>query len=351
MIRIRKLESQNFRNTEREWDDFVGRHPAGSFYHFAGWRTIFEEVFGHQSIYLYAEDDHGNIVGVLPAVLMRNILGRRFLVSLPYLSYGGLLADSVDAERALITAAEKYLTRFEVQYLELRQKNRAKLPQIVNDAYVNPMLPLDPDPDKIWMSSLNAKVRNQVRQFARRGGNLEYGLQNLDQFYRIFSITMHRLGTPTHPASLFTQLVNVFGDRVILLLARVNGIPVASMLLLDFNGRILSNPWTASLADFQWHRPNNGIYWEAIRFACKSGFQLFDFGRSPIGAGTYHFKRQWGAEPIPLYYQYVFGKARSYPLLNGDENKYASAIKLWKKMPLGLATSAGKRLTKYLPEL
>jgi hypothetical protein len=56
--------------------------------------------------------------------------------------------------------------------------------------------------------------------------------------------------------------------------------------------------------------PNMLLYWEMIRDALARGLRVFDFGRSTPDESTYQFKRQWGAQPAPMFWEYV--------LLDGD---------------------------------
>ena len=90
--------------TESDWDAFVNGHPEASGYHLWRWRRVFERAFGHRTVYLAARDN-GAIVGVLPAVVIRSWLFGRFMVSLPFVNYGGVLASSDAAARALLDAA------------------------------------------------------------------------------------------------------------------------------------------------------------------------------------------------------------------------------------------------------
>jgi hypothetical protein len=44
------------------------------------------------------------------------------------------------------------------------------------------------------------------------------------------------------------------------------------------------------------------MYWHMLEQACLAGAKVFRFGRSTPDSGTYHFKKQWGAEPVKLYW-------------------------------------------------
>ncbi len=40
------------------------------------------------------------------------------------------------------------------------------------------------------------------------------------------------------------------------------------------------------------------------------GYKIFDFGRSKQNTGSFDFKKNWGFEPQPLYYEYQLHRAR-----------------------------------------
>ena len=89
-----------------EWDRFVDAHDDGAGYHSWAWREVFGRAFGHDSIYLIAREPGGAITGVLPLVLIKSIVFGRTLTSLPFLNYGGVIADSDDVAVALVEAAK-----------------------------------------------------------------------------------------------------------------------------------------------------------------------------------------------------------------------------------------------------
>src|SRR5688572_16624131 len=88
---------------EQEWSAFVETTPAATGYHQWNWRRIFEQAFGHRTVYLAARED-GSLSGILPIVLFDSWLFGRFGVSLPFVNYGGVVATSEPARAALFNA-------------------------------------------------------------------------------------------------------------------------------------------------------------------------------------------------------------------------------------------------------
>jgi hypothetical protein len=85
-----------------------------------------------------------------------------------------------------------------------------------------------------------------------------------------------------------------------------------------------------------------------LQYACDNGFKYFDFGRSTFGSGTYKFKKQWGAEPIPLYWYYVSlnGGNIGEPII--ENSTFQKAAQIWKKLPVTVTKIVGPRIRKFI---
>jgi hypothetical protein len=80
------------------------------------------------------------------------------------------------------------------------------------------------------------------------------------------------------------------------------------------------------------------------------GCSSFDFGRSTIDAGTYRFKKQWGAAPVQLYWhrwERTPKPEASQPAAEGRLRRVATAA--WRKLPLGVANTVGPWISPGLP--
>jgi FemAB-related protein (PEP-CTERM system-associated) len=93
---------------------------------------------------------------------------------------------------------------------------------------------------------------------------------------------------------------------------------------------------------------NDFMYWDLMRRACERGLRVFDFGRSKRGTGSFDFKKNWGFEPTPLYYEYFLVTDKRVPEINPLNPKYRLFIQAWKKMPLALANVIGPYIVKNL---
>src|SRR5262245_43301481 len=80
------------------------------------WLAVLQNSFGHKAYCLEVVEE-GRTRGFLGLAYVRSWLFGRFLVSLPYLNYGGVRADDNRIARLLIDEAAKLADRLGVRYL------------------------------------------------------------------------------------------------------------------------------------------------------------------------------------------------------------------------------------------
>lgn len=326
---------------------YVAGHPQGSTYHRPAWLKVLGTAFGHRTAYLAAATN-GHIRGVLPLVFFRSRLFGRFAVSMPFVNYGGILADSPDVARALLSRAIEETSAAGGAHLELRH-TRQHFPELTPKRHKVAMeLRLAPTVDLQWQA-LDKKVRNQVRKAEKNGLDVRHGGSDLlPQFYSVFSRNMRDLGTPVYAASFFNHVVGAFPDESRVFVITAGGRPVAASLVHWYGARI-EVPWASSIREFNPLCANVLLYWHMLRFAIERGFGLFDFGRSTPGEGTYLFKQQWGAEPRELVWEYWMNGAHPVPELSPKNPKFDLAIRTWQRLPVGIATRLGPLVVRNIP--
>src|SRR5579862_1001899 len=114
---------------------------------------------------------------------------------------------------------------------------------------------------------------------------------------------MRDLGTPVYSKRFFTEMLRAFPDRTRVHVVVLEDLPVAGAFTFESRGT-MEIPWASSVRDFNALCPNHLLYWSIIENAARKGCLTFDFGRSTPNEGTYRFKEQWGAHPVPLHWEY-----------------------------------------------
>jgi FemAB-related protein (PEP-CTERM system-associated) len=326
---------------------YVAHHPDASAYHAPAWLDLIGRVFGHDTTYLAAESD-GSISGVLPLVFFKSRLFGRFAVSIPFVNYGGVLANSSEVARALVERAIEETRHVGGSHLELRHTGRL-FPELTARRHKVAMtLALDGEPERLW-ERLDRKVRNQVRKAEKNGLEAQHGgAELLDAFYAVFAHNMRDLGTPVYSAQFFKEVLAVFPDRSRVFLVVHAGRPVAASVV-HWHGSTIEVPWASSIRAFNPLCANVLLYWHMLKFAVARGLRRFDFGRSTPNEGTFHFKRQWGAEPQELVWEYWAVAGASIPDLSPANPAFSLAIKTWQRLPLAVATTLGPHIVRNIP--
>ena len=108
-------------------------------------------------------------------------------------------------------------------------------------------------------------------------------------------------------------------------------------------------PWVSSLREAWALCPNFVLYWEVIRFGCRNGYRTLDLGRSFRNAGTFEFKRQWGALAHALPWIFVEAVSGASPSVDQDRSKFALLIEAWKRLPVPIANVAGPWIRGKVP--
>jgi serine/alanine adding enzyme len=198
---------------------------------------------------------------------------------------------------------------------------------------------------------LGAKLRSQVKRADRESPSVRAGGRELlPDFYDVFCRTMRDLGTPVYPLRFFEALFRSFPDECLLVIVDRAGKPAAAGFLILTNG-CAEIPWAACREDAKAAGFNMRLYWEVLAAAIGRGCLQFDFGRSTVDSGTYRFKKQWGAQPLQLYWhRWERNLSHQHGTALAKEGKllrYATAV--WQRLPLGVANTLGPWVSPSLP--
>ena len=354
MISIRSASLKD----QPAWDHYLDKHPDAPPYCRFAWRRAVEQAYGHKAHYLIAEDEE-KVCGILPLFVFHIPFLGNTLVSLPYCDAGGVYGDSEEVCRRLIDVAYSSVEKGKVRKLEIRSiKNIESLEESsnkwnvsINTGKVRMLLQLPSNSEELW-TSFKSKLRSQVRKAEKNGLIFQWGgLQNLDDIYKVFAVNMHQLGSPVHSKKWLREIILQYGDRAMTGMVLL-GNHVVGMGIILLGPQTVSIPWASTLREFNRLGPNMLLYWNFLKFSADNNFQYFDFGRSTKGEGTYRFKKQWGAEPIPLkWYSYSAGSTNPQEHhfhASSTSNLRARVAALWARMPLSVANFIGPHLRKYI---
>lgn len=338
------IEKCNYSENE-VWNTFVNNSNSTNIFHLFEWKAILEKSYRLETLFLKALNGT-DLIGILPVAKINNIKGQSISVSLPFVNYAGWLFNPVYESENL----KNQFLQFMLDENVLRFENRLlekKSSVIKEDSILSLQLPSNSD--LLW-NRLDAKVRNQVRKAWKSNLNIVWGKEQLDDFYKIYSKHIQSLGTPVHSFVFFKNIIDHLPDLTEILTVRLGDKVIGAMFLTKYKN-LISDPWAASLKKYLPLNPNMLMYWEALKYSCDNGFKIFDFGRSQMNSGTFKFKAQWGAEPVPLNYENYFktkliGSTTTEDYRSKKASYFSTA---WKKIPYPLARWLGPKLRKRIP--
>ena len=326
----------------------LARHGHAAMYCDPGIVGAVSRGLGQTACIIEAHDGD-EMVGMLPLIAMKSLLFGRFLVSLPYASWAGVVAKSDEIGRLLVDRAVQLTNELDARYLELRHLDPIGHPRLVEGVTdkVLMRLALSRNPDDTW-KLLKSEVRTQVRKAMKSDLDVSWGgCELLDGFYGVFAHNMRDLGTPVYPKDLFRHLLELGPERAELGLVHMRGTPIAACLAVHGPG-LTEIPTAAALRAYRGTAANSLLYWRAIERAIERGQAIFDFGRSTPGSATFTFKRKWGAEPVRVVWQYHLRKGDSRAMRPENE-KFQLAIRLWRQLPVPATRILGPMIARGIP--
>jgi peptidoglycan pentaglycine glycine transferase (the first glycine) len=330
------------------WDAFVVSHPAGHLLQTWAWGEL-KARFGWRALRLALVEAGGLVAGA--QVLFRPVLPG---ISLAYVPKGPLVdwADAaqagalLDSLRAACHARRSIFLKIEphvLDYVALRE-SVVRHGVLVSEHAVQPprtiVVDLKPAEEDI-LAAMKQKTRYNVRLAARKGVTVRPGaVDDLPTFHRLSQITGRRDGFGVHSLEYFRAAFELFVPDCALLLAEVEGEPVAGVMVFA-HGSTAYYLFGASGDAHREKMPAYLLQWEAMRWARGRGCRRYDlwgipdadeatleanfttYGEESAGLwGVYRFKRGFGGQVVraagafdfvfnrPLYWAYRQWMAR-----------------------------------------
>lgn len=339
---------------EAAYREYVRRADGASLYHTLDWRALLSESIGGQSFYLIARQG-GRVRGVMPLFCINSLaIGKRF-VSLPFSHLVRTLADSPAVSTAMIEYAERLAREEACDYLEVK----SDLPVEEGERWrkfageCRSVLPLFRDETDQW-NLMDGATRRGVRRALRSSVRIRAIGSRSDLYSAIHLLARarHRQGSPPHPNGFFIDLLNreFDGGEVWGMVADVAGVDVAAIITMRYRtSAVYAFGGSYGSEEQMRTRPNNLLFWEAIRRCAAEGCSELDFGTTPLGnTGLRRFKRGWGVEEVMHTTSFrVLG--RKVPAkLRRDEGGFDSISMLLRRMPFPVFRAAGAVLFRQL---
>ena len=332
------------------WDDYVNAHPAARIFHTGSAINIGLRAFGLETYFLTVSDASGRIAGALPAVVQTLIPWTRTLVSLPFCTYGGPLADDTQSLQALVGGCEQIAALRKVDRIVLRSETAVTSPNRPASLGKVSMVRDLPSTAEDLAGQLGSKLRSQIKRAEKCSPEIKFGsAELLNDFYVVFRSVMRDLGTPVYPRNFFDVVFDALGRSASVVVIYVHGLPVSAAILVHWRTTV-EVPWACTLHSMSSTAVNMRLYWELLKLAISKGCTEFDFGRCSPGDGTHRFKAQWGARPRQLHW-YAWSPSSGAQMTHALDarSRLGGMSQLWSKLPAPVANWLGPRISARLP--
>jgi FemAB-related protein (PEP-CTERM system-associated) len=333
-----------------EWATYVESHPEGTYFHLPQWQAVIKESLGHHPFYIFARDDARKLCGVLPLFRIGSALTGSRLVSLPFSTACGPMADSSDTTEALVEKAKSLRDETGCRYLEIRTTRPLWLGLEVSEFFHTYVLDLS-ESRSVW-EGVDRRARQAVAKARKQGVvvRVDDSERGLELFYQMNLRNKRGLGSPTYPIQFFKAMRQHMNGNFRIYLAEVEGKVVAGAAVTSFKG-VTDYGCAASDSTYEKYRPNDAVTWQAIEDSGNEGCRCFDLGKTNSdNASLAQFKKKWGAEKKTLYYHY-YPKGRN--LASSDRYgikgiRYELATCLWKRLPLPIMRVVNRIAIRHL---
>lgn len=343
-IDIREIHSHEWQN----WYNYVGSISNATAYHQAAWKEVIDLSFANPTRVWAAFNTQGDIVGGIPLIFFNSSLFGKFAVSIPYLNYGGIISRYFNVAQNILAMLPSVCEANKLAHIEVRTM-QSSLGNTVSSKKASMILAL-PNTGEELDKNLGSKIRAQYKKAEEHHPKIRFGkLELVDDFYKVFAKNMRDLGTPVYSKNWFSNILKHPSIDSTLAVVYVNQKPVSAGFLVGHNS-MLEIPWASTIKEANALNTNMWMYRKILDFAIQHNYHFFDFGRSTQDAGTYKFKKQWGAVPyLHYWYKVTPEQNTSISELNPDNPKFALMIAIWKKLPIWVSKIIGPIIIRNIP--
>lgn len=295
--------------SDKRWVTFIAATPQANniFYHPA-WSDLIARCYGYRSFVIALCSAQGEIAAGLPMLEVNSPLTGKRWVSLPFTDHCAPLYDSSHSLNQLTSELIDWFKGKKTPPIELRWPYPPNSELQLQTSDVLHTIDLSKGLEAT-ASRLHPMHLRNIKTAERKGVQIEFGQEekHLDSFYRLHLATRQRQGIPIQPRKFFDLLEELIIKQGLgfVLIAYKGDIELAAAVFLHWR-QTLTYKYGASSKESLALRPNNLLFWTAIRWGCENGYTTLDLGKTDVkNIGLQAFKSNWGAEEIPLTYTYL----------------------------------------------
>jgi CelD/BcsL family acetyltransferase involved in cellulose biosynthesis len=328
---------------DARWVAFTANHSKAHIFHHPAWTSLLADCYGFRPFVVAVIDGNDNIGAGIPMMEVNHLLTGRRWISLPFTDFCAPLYTNEEMQRCLINSIIDQAQDQRTPRIELRWEFPPNPAIRTYSRQVLHTLPLSTDSESV-ARRFHSTHRRNIGVAQKRGVRVEQGTkrEHLEEFYKLHLQTRRRQGIPIQPRLFFDLLSNHLIEKGLgfILLAYKDDECLAAAVFLNWQ-HTLTYKYGASVEDGLNLRPNNLLFWTAIRWGCENGYTLFDMGKTDTtNKGLRAYKSGWGAQEMPLAYSTL-----SVEIPHSKEGKIMAIMQIFiRNSPLWVCRTMGELL-------
>ena len=316
---------------EKEWKKFIDLCDNATIYHTPEWKKLLEYTFNYEPYYLFAKNDSGEIVGLLPMFYVESKLGDDRLCCVPFAHECGPIGDT-HASNILIEEGINLHRNMEngTKHMHVEIKDSVSKDFHLENTFSRYTLELSNI--EITWKLIHKSVRRYVKkslekvEISRSNCFISKSkcIEDAESFYQVNCKNKKDKGIIGHPKDFFLNLVRTM-PGIDIYLAKLDDKIIGGLISLSFKNKVFYGFGATDPQHIDYH-PLYGCLWKSIEDACLNDFKFYDFGIAPYNdAGMTSFKKRWGTVEKKLYYSY-------YPNGAGEQQSNAGQYQIMTKV-------------------
>ncbi len=272
------------------------------------------------------------------------LFGNR-LISVGYLTDGGIVGDATQNQTHLMEQINALAHQHRVDYVELRGGIKPDTQNVILREHIYANFSKNFTLIDDVLLSIPRKKRADIRK-ALQNTDLTFTDNILvDEFYALFSASQHQHGTPIHYKKYYKALSDNAKFTKLYGITYQNKIVAVCMVFLSDTE--LTAYYGAADKNFVNFHVYDLLYYHLMCVAKEKNL-TFNFGRSKYNTGSFHYKTLWGFEPQPTTHYIIPISDKPIPDLRANNPEFSRKIALWRKMPRWFVTLIGGYILRHI---
>jgi hypothetical protein len=338
------------KSEEQEWLAYLTSHPKAKIYHHPAWLALMNQQYGFQCHILVSRENKSIVAGI-PFAIVPGLFGGKSIIAMPFSDDVEILYENENKKLELGQELLALAKKENISEVCIRSQVSDSTYTPVEEAVVHHLDLTISEDDYLKILKKSQAYRN-VQKSLKEDLTVEISnsREAVEQFYALHCLTRRKLGTPVQPKQYFIRLHELLISKNLgfICLVKSGTKPAAAAVFLGYN-KILTYKYGASDPGLLHLRPNNLMFWEAIKESRRLGFAVFDFGKTDFeNTGLRTFKSNWGGQETTLSYAFSPAPEGSGLLKKIKEVIVAPVIR---NSPLFVGRLIGQIAYKYFPAL